>query len=158
MSTTVKVSRHPLRSVLLVLNTHQNEVISGSQLPVLERREMFVPRVPSFMQFRSQFSCYMSWTLVEKWSLGKPEPAIRPGSHTNRDQCLALVPVRAARGPWSIGPGSVGGIRPGWWHQPGPKLSRRLWSRLVPPTGTNARDLVPVRGTNRDQSLPCLYT
>ena len=67
-------------------------------------------------------------SLVEKWSLGKPEKGIRPGSHTNRDQCLALVPVQAARGPWSIGPGWFGGIRPGSCYEPGLKLPRRdMW-------------------------------
>ena len=85
--------------------------------------------------------CQTEPTLVEKEALGKPEKVIRPGSHTNRDQCLALVPVRAARSPWSIGPGSVGDIRPGSWHEPGPKLSRRIWSRFVPRTGTNAPPL-----------------
>ena len=48
--------------------------------------------------------------------------AIRPVSAINRDQCPALVPVRAARAPWAIGPGSDGGISPGSCYEPGLKL------------------------------------
>ena len=42
--------------------------------------------------------------LVEKEALGKPEKGMRPGSHTNRDQCLELVPVRPASAPWANSP------------------------------------------------------
>ena len=40
----------------------------------------------------------------------------------NGDQCQALVPVRLAIAPWTKGPGSVGGISPGSWYEPGLKL------------------------------------
>ena len=73
---------------------------------------------------------------------------ISPGSGKNRDQCLPLVPVRAARAPWGIGPSSVGGIGPGSCQEPGPKLQSRttwhaaeLWSRFVARTGTNTPPL-----------------
>ena len=58
------------------------------------------------------------FTLVEKPPFVQSRTTINPGSVKNRDQCLALVPVRVARA-------------------------------LVP---VRLGALVPVRGTNRDQS------